>query len=182
MTSPGGQEGTTETLNRARAELARQLGDACERAADGELPETTGELLRLEDNLLAAARATEHMIAIRRQARGDREVSQSPEERLAADNLEGIREFRDRGGVEWRAWSVIPGRASGKVSQRYLGELRSGWLAFETLDGSARRRLAPFPSNWMGASDEELQRLLDQAVDAPVRRRSQDEERRPPEA
>jgi hypothetical protein len=179
MTAPGGGEGTTETLDRARAELARQLGDACDQATDGELPETTGELLRLEDSLLAAARATEHMIAVRRKTRGDREVGQTPEDRVAADSLEGIREFRDRNGVEWRAWSVIPGRASAKV-QRHLGEMRSGWLAFETLDGKSRRRLVPFPSHWMSATDEELQRLLEKAADAPVRRRSSDEEKLPP--
>ena len=179
MTSPGGPEGTTETLDRARAELARQLGDACEHADEGELPETTGELLRLEDSLLAAARATEHMIALRRKTRGDREVG--ADDKAAGEHLEGIREFRDRNGLEWRVWSVIPGRSSAKA-QRYLGELRSGWLAFETLDGRSRRRLAPFPANWIAASDEELQRLLDQAAEAPVRRRGSEEERRPPEA
>lgn len=180
MTAPGGPEGTSETLDRARAELARQLGDACEHTSDGELPETTGELLRLEDSLLAAARATEQMIALRRKARGDREVSTSPDERVA-DHLEGIREFRDRNGVEWRAWSVIPGRASGKA-QRYLGELRSGWLAFETLDGRARRRLAPFPADWISVSDSEIERLLEQAIEAPIRRRLGEDEPRPPQS
>ena len=180
MTTPGGPEGTSETLDRARAELARQLGDACEHSAEGELPETTGELLRLEDSLLAAARTAEQMIALRRKARGDREVSQSPDERSASDHLEGIREFRDRNGVEWRAWSVIPGRASAKA-QRYLGELRSGWLAFETLDGRARRRLAPFPADWMSLSDADIEQLLESAVEAPIRRRFGDEEQRPPQ-
>lgn len=181
MTAPGGSEGTAETLERARAELARQLGEACEQTGTGELPETTGELLRLEDSLLAAARATEQMISLRRTARGDREVGQTPEERIAADHREGIREFRDRNGLEWRVWSVIPGRASNKA-QRYLGELRSGWLAFETLDGESRRRLAPFPAEWITMSDGELERLLEQAADAPIRRRLGTDEPRPPQA
>jgi hypothetical protein len=172
---------TAEELERVREELARQLEEAC---ATGVTPgeETTGQLRRLDDALLAAARTTEGLIALKQKARAERAAGQSsvataPDDAHVAgaesdeSHVERIREFRDRNDCEWRAWAVIPGQAS-TSSTRNLGDLRNGWLAFESLSGSAKRRLIDFPVDWMTRSDAELEELLERAAAAPVRKRS----------
>jgi hypothetical protein len=45
-----------------------------------------------------------------------------------------------------------------------------GWLAFELLNGEHRKRLPKFTPDWTTASDAELERLLEQAVDVPKRK------------
>jgi hypothetical protein len=57
------------------------------------------------------------------------------------------------------------------TSQKYLGDLRNGWLAFEALSGAARRRLVNFPLNWTGMNDHQLEELLHRAAIAPIRKR-----------
>jgi len=172
---------TAEELERAREELARQLEEACATPVSHGA-ETTGQLRRLDDALLAAARRAEDLIALKQKAREERAVAQAtiggnPGEVNsvgAADDalhVERIREFRDRNNCEWRAWAVIPGQAS-TTSTRNLGDLRNGWLAFESLSGSGKRRLINFPSDWTTRSDDELEQLLEQATEAPVRKRS----------
>lgn len=175
-------------MDDAKALLVHRLEEACRTGLGDGPPETTGELLRLEDALVAAARATEEMLELRRQAKARKRARrnsadvQSAAEEPRADRLHGdeevplsqgqerIREFRDSTGSEWRAWAVIPGLASPNA-QRHLGELRDGWLAFEALDGSARRRLVHYPSNWMMLSEPELTSLLGEAAEAPVRKK-----------
>jgi hypothetical protein len=173
MTSP--EPTSAENLEEAREELARKLEEACQTGAPGtpgSVPETTGELIRLEGALQAAAKATEEMIAARRRAN-----ETAVEGRTATDEQvsikhseERIREFRDSEGQDWRVWAVTPGMAS-QTSQKYLGELRNGWLAFEALSGAARRRLVTFPPNWMGMTDQQLEELLHRAAIARVRKR-----------
>jgi hypothetical protein len=175
-------------MDDAKALLVHRLEEACRTGLSDGPPETTGELLRLEDALVAAARATEDMLELRRQEKvrkrarrktTDVEVESEDDraERLHGDEevpltqgQERIREFKDATGAEWRAWAVIPGLAS-PSAQRHLGELRHGWLAFEALDGSARRRLVHYPSNWMTLSESELTALLAEAAEAPVRKK-----------
>lgn len=162
---------TAEELDRARDELARQLEEACATpVSDG--AETTGQLRKLDDALLAAARTAEELIALRQKARAEQVAAQAPLADAAAPtpHVERIREFRDGNGCEWRAWAVTPGQAS-TTSARNLGDLRNGWLAFESLNGSGKRRLIDFPADWMTLGDTELEELLARAADAPVRKR-----------
>lgn len=64
------------------------------------------------------------------------------------------RTFRDRDGLEWQVWDVMP--------SQYVGAtLDGGWLTF--LAGDEKRRLAPVPLYWLSASEGELARLLEAA-------------------
>jgi len=169
-------QSTAAEIERAREELARQLEEACgSRIADAP-GETTGQLRRLDDALLAAARTAEGMIALKQKARAERlatgtTATAPPDDAPAEEaHVERIREFADRNGCQWRAWAVVPGQAS-TSSTRNLGDLRNGWLAFESLTGSGKRRLIDFPSDWMLLGDSELEELLDRAVEAPSRKR-----------
>lgn len=170
-------QSTAEELERAREELARHLEEACATpVVHG--AETTGQLRRLDDALLAAARTTEGLIALKQKARDEQALAEgaavangTATEAAGGAHVERIREFTDRNGCDWRAWSVTPGQAS-TTSTRNLGDLRNGWLAFESLSGSGKRRLIDFPQDWMTLSDTELEQLLDRATAAPVRKRS----------
>jgi hypothetical protein len=173
MTSP--EPTSAENLEEAREELARRLEEACQTGTPGSpatVPETTGELIKLEGALHAAAKATEEMIAARRRANETvTEGRTATDEEVSIEHgHERIREFRDSEGQDWRVWAVTPGMAS-PSSQKYLGELRNGWLAFEALSGAARRRLVAFPPNWMGMNDRQLEELLHKAAVAPIRKR-----------
>lgn len=164
-------ESPHEKLEEAREALARQLEEACRSAISGDTPETTGELLKLDDALLAAARTTEEMIAIRTAARA-RPAGNGEAADVGTSTLERIREFTDDSGERWRVWAVIPGQASSS-SPRNLGDLQNGWLAFESLASGAKRRLADFPAGWMTMSDDELRGLLASAPVAPTRKKIQ---------
>src|SRR5580765_6498881 len=54
-------------LDDAENELRRRLEEACEAEADGVSTESTEEVRKLEDNLLAAASAAKQTIAVRNQ-------------------------------------------------------------------------------------------------------------------
>jgi len=70
------------------------------------------------------------------------------------------RTFRDRNGLEWQVWDVIP--------NSYVGAtLDGGWLTF--LSGDDKRRLAPVPLYWVNAPEAELVVLLDSAKQVGVR-------------
>ena len=167
------QVSPAEELERAREELARQLEVACATPITPTAGETTGQLRRLDDALLAAARTAEGMIALKQRARAEREIAPPSAATGVLDDthVERIREFHDRNGCHWRAWAVVPGQAS-TTSTRNLGDLRDGWLAFESMTGGGKRRLAKFPANWMTMSDSELEALLETAAEAPVRKKS----------
>jgi hypothetical protein len=66
-----------------------------------------------------------------------------------------IREFVDAAGVRWRVWSTVP------YSSGVAGTMRQGWLTFEA--GTERRRLAPIPSAWELASEDDLCRYCSRA-------------------
>jgi hypothetical protein len=89
------------------------------------------------------------------------------------------REFTDPLGRCWTVWSVVPERPERRrrdasVTARSerrrtpkefrvpLGEQWiAGWLAFQTK--GEKRRLAPIPDEWEGATDEQLHRMLERA-------------------
>ena len=188
-------------LEDAESELRRRLQDACEAEAKGVVTESTEEIRRLEDNLLGAAMAAKQTIALRRHMshrasaererpikvdtaadrnvpadRGGKRKTESGVSEATGGGGMGVREFTDEMGRPWRAWPVIPGQTRASSSGRqFLGDFQEGWICFEGLGMSARRRLPCRQASWANVSDEELQRLLGQAIDAPLReRKSQD--------
>lgn len=82
-----------------------------------------------------------------------------------------LREFRDRNGVEWRAWDITPERMHPVTAREmFLGryvDFQEGWIVFESDD--ERRRLAPYPIQWADFPVEQLEALL--AMAQPSRRR-----------
>ena len=165
-------------LRDVEAELRNHLRDACEAEANGISTESSTEIRRLEDSLLAAAVAAEQTIALRRhieERKADAAAQAEPTPPSPADAAEPVprvREFRDATGQLWRAWPVTPGQARpGRVAGRYLGEFHKGWICFEALESSARRRLPGQPAGWTDLKDPELCHLLDQAINAPQRKR-----------
>ena len=82
------------------------------------------------------------------------------------------RTFPDARGATWDVWDVIPRLIASEIRRdagqaSISGPLAQGWLAFQA--GEIRRRLAPVPDGWEGASDEELRRWCD-AAEAVVQR------------
>ena len=173
-------------LQKAQAELARHLEEACE-AQEGDISHgSVDELLDLEEELLAAARAADEAVRLRRRLE---ERGEEPGE--VAGGVEGgasatagartptpppaeaggrVREFRDRQGQAWRVWEVRPGLGRPlRELHRYLGDYVNGWLAFGCLDNDLRKRLPKFPPDWLEMSDREIEALMHRAVD--VRKR-----------
>jgi hypothetical protein len=179
MTTPPDPDSVEPALRRAEVDLAHHLDEACEEAEKDFSQESLDELLRLEDELLAAADAARKAVRLRQNLgeRPSKDVERAASASAAQSETSAeepppcrVREFRDRTGREWRVWQVIPG-STGRAANpaRYLGEYVKGWLAFELLHGDVRKRLPSVPSDWLQMSDEELDRLLPQAVE--VRRR-----------
>src|SRR5437773_2789242 len=183
-------------LRDAETELRRRLEEACEAEAKGLSTESTEEVRRLQDNLLAAAVAAEQTITVRRHIRrrvstererpikideaadrtvktgapADRKPGESAVGEQAGKPAMGVREFTDDAGRPWRAWPVIPGLSRASSSGRqFLGDFQDGWICFEGLDTSARRRLPCRQTRWANLTDQELQGLLQKAIDAPLR-------------
>jgi len=177
MSKKGEKSPLEAVLRDVEAELRNRLRDACEAEANGVSTESSAEIRRLEDSLLAAAVAAEQTIALRRHIdRGNADMPQQPESSSAMPNdsveeVPRVREFRDTNGQLWRAWPVTPGQARpGKAAPRYLGEFHKGWICFEALEGSARRRLPKHPEDWAGLQEAQLCQLLEQAINAPQRK------------
>lgn len=188
----------------AESELRRRLREACEAEAKGLSTDSTQEIRRLEDALLAAAVAAEQTITVRRQmkrrAPAEREhpitISKAADPKsntdLKVESGSGesgtpgrgeesptrVREFRDDTGSMWRAWPVTPGLSRASSSGRgVLGDFQDGWICFEGLDCTQRRRLPRRQSSWANVTDEELQDLLAQAIDAPGRATKREKKR-----
>jgi hypothetical protein len=163
-------------LRRVEAELARHLEEACEDYDRENISqESTDELLQLEEELLAAARAVDEAVRLRRRLgepanEPDKQTRASPGG-PAAEGSTRVREFRTASGSEWRVWEVRPG-ADGRVirPQLYPADYAQGWLAFELLHGEGRKRLPKFAPEWTAASDQDLEALLEKAVEVPKRR------------
>jgi hypothetical protein len=80
-----------------------------------------------------------------------------------------LRTYKDPDGTEWRVWRVVPD----SINFSTLGEAyRDGWLCFERVDGSDRRRLSMThaPADWDGLDDSRLDALCRAAE--PATRRS----------
>jgi hypothetical protein len=194
MTKPSDETNPLEPLLRdAEAQLRRRLHEACEAEASGVEHKSASEIRRLEDSLLAAAIAAEQTIALRRHMRRQGEEGRAPEAppEAPADTRPGgaerdagapgdepvqgkvpaVREFVDSEGRHWRAWPVTPGVARSARKTHYLGDFQQGWICFEALDSTARRRLPCARSRWEETADERLEELLSQAIMVPERRR-----------
>lgn len=79
-----------------------------------------------------------------------------------------LRVYTDRAGDEWRVWPVMPATVGVPMRDE---SYRAGWLCFERIDGSDRRRLsmAEVPAAWEALPDPRLDLLCRLA--APATRR-----------
>lgn len=186
--TPAKKDPLESVLRDVEAELRNRLHEACEAEASGISTESAAEIRSLEDSLLAAAVAAEQTLTLRRHIEqrsadtaGNAERSDTTPNEAAAPPLR-VREFRDAEGQLWRAWPVKPGQARpGRTAERYLGEFHKGWICFEALESSARRRLLGQPAGWTELQESELCQLLQQAINAPQRKRRPESTDRPPE-
>lgn len=201
---PSDRDPLRKLLAEAENELRRRLEETCEAEANGISTESTEQVRKLENDLLAAALAAKQTIAIRNHLkhRAHAERERPIKRDLAADGtrqagarrtgiqesgrgeggdraMMGVREFTDDEGRPWRAWSVVPGLTkAGSSGRQFLGDYQNGWICFEGLSTSARRRL-PYPrANWPTISDRELKHLLQLAIDAPIRDKARPDRRR----
>jgi hypothetical protein len=180
-------------LRDAEAELRRRLREACDAESDDVTNDSVAEIRRLEDTLLKAAVAAGQTAALRRHIARTKSPNEEPSDRPAAAEVSkqerpadeeapavatprpvvgSVREFRDANGRMWRAWPVVPGSArSGRHTEQYLGDFHKGWVCFESLESSARRRLPQQQPRWSELDDRELANLLEQAISAPERRK-----------
>jgi hypothetical protein len=193
-----------ELLEEAESDLSRRLHEACEAEARGVSSDSSAEIRRLEDTLLAAAMAAERTLAARRHLDAETasdttadesmsaadtasrtaavEISDSPraahlphigetETNIEAGGGNAVREFEDESGRSWRAWPVTPNLARAReASRRSLGDFQEGWICFEAMDNSGRRRLPRMGRRWSDLPAEELPRLLAQAINVPSRK------------
>lgn len=172
-------------LDEAEAKLSRRLREACEVEAQGVSSESAAEIRKLEDSLLSAAMAAEQVLTVRRHMKrhageavessgaGDGGPAPGPKPNVAEPVSETttVREFTDCKGRTWRAWPVTPNTARARPSSlRTLGEFQEGWICFESVDNAARRRLPRQAPRWSELRQEELERLLDEAISVPGRK------------
>lgn len=194
MTDPEKNSALKPILEEAEDELSRHLHDACVAEAGGVATKTSAEIREIEDSLLAAAVAAGEAISLRRHM-GEDEAKEKAEPRQSerSPSMESVkpgetplvsgaqiapeqfgvhtvREFRDSRGEQWRAWPVIPGLSRTGRPKHYLGDFQRGWICFESLDSPARRRLPCAPSRLAATKDEELERLLLEAIASPERK------------
>jgi hypothetical protein len=75
-----------------------------------------------------------------------------------------LRVYTDGDGNEWRAWPVTPSTGASTLGISY----RDGWLCFERVDGSDRRRLSmgQVPPAWDALPDDGLENLCRMAEPA----------------
>ena len=170
-------------LHEAEAELTRRLQEACEAEAKGVATESAAEIRQLEDTLLSAAMAAERTIAARRLIRAksaqekEPPADPGPTDSIGDRDTDGstsVREFEDKHGRSWRAWPVTPDVASARTaSRRSLGDFQEGWICFEALDNSGRRRLPRRGKRWSDVRPEELPELLEEAMAVPAKKSTQ---------
>jgi hypothetical protein len=79
-----------------------------------------------------------------------------------------LREFTDGTGRRWRVWDIRPEQMhTATRAEDHLQAVINGWLAFEPATGGEKRRLSPIPPRWDGATEAELEAMLEKAE--PVR-------------
>jgi hypothetical protein len=197
MADTGKQDPLKPVLQEAEDELSRRLHEACVAESTGLANKTSEEIREIEDSLLAAAVAAGQAISLRRHiqqrdemdkgasakvgearaeawklekaAEGKQTAEAAPSDRDLV-GMSTVREFRDSSGQQWRAWPVIPGLSRTGKPRQYLGDFQRGWICFESLDSPARRRLPCAPARLAETKDEELERLLREAITAPERK------------
>jgi len=76
--------------------------------------------------------------------------------------VNSLRQFKDRQGIEWQVILMARGTHSVSRDQHLPEHFREGWLLFQSR--SEKRRFAPPPANWESLPDEELIALLAQAT------------------
>jgi hypothetical protein len=83
-----------------------------------------------------------------------------------------VREFDGPDGTPWRTWEIKPESIHPITrAEDYLSDcFTTGWLVFETRSGDEKRRLCPYPTRWLRASDNQLRQLLDIAEAVPTRK------------
>lgn len=92
---------------------------------------------------------------------------------LPADADDAIREFLDHRGLPWRVWAVTQEQLHmERLIANGMGDYRDGWLTFECMSGSERRRLPHYPPNWRRLPNLDLEALLDRAESVRLRRES----------
>jgi hypothetical protein len=159
--SPQDPDPLHPVLQEVEAELARRLDEACEAEERGIATASTEEIRHLEDALLAAAVAAGQTVSLRQ-----RLAESTPKAPCAVEGTSTgtLREFNDRDGRAWRAWPVIPGQSQTARGKRFLGEFQGGWICFERIGDSARRRLAGQLERWTELDERDLDLLLQQAM------------------
>jgi hypothetical protein len=85
-----------------------------------------------------------------------------------------VREFTDRTGRKWRAWEVKPEEIHPATkSEDYLADCYiTGWIVFETISSDEKRRLCPWPVDWVTRTEAQLRDLLAAAEVVPAQRRT----------
>ena len=83
-----------------------------------------------------------------------------------------VREFTDASGREWRAWDIKPEEIHPVTrGEDYLADCYvTGWVVFETKAGDEKRRLCPWPIQWMNETERGLRFLLGRAELVPPHR------------
>ena len=72
-----------------------------------------------------------------------------------------LRDFTDRAGRAWRVWDVTADAIHPATrGEDYMRDYIDGWLAFESMDGLAKCRLAPIPPGWSTAPVSQLEQWL----------------------
>lgn len=142
-----------------------QERDEKDRAGDAKIAEARSEAKKLERAAENKEDAEAKKMAARREPSAPPDV---PDRDLLGASM--VREFRDSTGQQWRAWPVIPGLLRTAKPRQYLGDFQRGWICFESLDSPARRRLPCAPTRLAETKDEELERLLLEAITAPQRK------------
>lgn len=95
-----------------------------------------------------------------------------------------VRELTDSRGVEWRIWEVTPEsiHPQTKAEDHLADCYREGWVVFETVSGSEKRRLCPLPRGWHRLDDSALEALLNEAEIVLTPRQARQSSVRPPAA
>ena len=180
MSMPQEPDPLTTQLHETEIRLEQQLDEVCEMKEVAE--ESTGQFIRLEEKLLEAAELAKQAFSLRRRRRLAQEAGAAgrpapmPGVLPGADMLPSTDQLADSAprsvvdddGVVWHVWAVSAERMrANPLTGEQLGAYRDGWLAFESEDGTLRKRLPGFPPNWSTVSEAELRVLLVRAE--PVR-------------
>ena len=122
--TPSERDNLLIALERTEARLAEKLEEACVPDTRDVSDESTAELAKLSDSLLAAAHAAKDVISLRqrRREKGGRTAT--------APDGGSIREFSDRDAKEWRVWAVTPALSRGSRRESPLGDFEmAGWCS-----------------------------------------------------